>query len=97
MSRLVRLPSVHRYAPWDDDEAIVGSFNLDPRSARLNSETALAFKHRALVARMTQIFLNDKLPKSTRVTLAQARAYRKPANIKQRFKLLFTLPLKDWL
>jgi cardiolipin synthase C len=86
-----------KYALFDDDEAIVGSFNLDPRSARLNSETALALKHRALVARMTQIFLNDKLPKSTRVTLAQARAYRKPADIKQRFKLLFTLPLKDWL
>jgi putative cardiolipin synthase len=86
-----------KYALFDDDEAIVGSFNLDPRSARLNSETAVAVKHRGLVARLAQTFLKDKLPKSTRVTLAQARSYRKPANIKQRFKLLFTLPIKDWL
>jgi phosphatidylserine/phosphatidylglycerophosphate/cardiolipin synthase-like enzyme len=29
---------------FDGAEAIVGSYNLDPRSERLNSETALALR-----------------------------------------------------
>lgn len=38
----------------DDRHAVVGSFNLDPRSQRLNTETAVAVDNRKLAAALTR-------------------------------------------
>lgn len=86
-----------KYAVFDSREAIIGSFNLDPRSARLNSETAIALQQASLVGELARRFSEHDLPRSKKITLEQARSFHKPGNIKKRFKLLFTLPIKEWL
>ena len=86
-----------KYAVFDGREAIIGSYNLDPRSERLNSETALALQDATLVSELERVFLKVQLPKSHRVTREEARGFRRPKGIKKTFKLLFALPLKDWL
>lgn len=80
-----------------DDEAIVGSYNLDPRSERLNSETAVVIGAPDVSARLARAFADDDLKKSRRVTLEEARAYHKPEGIEAQFELLFSLPMRDWL
>ncbi len=86
-----------KYAVFDGQEAIVGSYNLDPRSERLNSETALALRDAKLASRLERLFLKDQIPKSHKVTWEEAQKYRRPKGLKKMFKLLFALPLKDWL
>ena len=86
-----------KLALFDGDTAIVGSYNLDPRSARLNSESAVALQHAGLVQQLEQQVLKRDLPRARRITLEQARSFRKPAGIAERFKLLFTLRLRQWL
>ena len=86
-----------KLALFDGDTAIVGSYNLDPRSARLNSESAVALQHAGRVPQLEQQVLKRDLPRARRITLEQARSFRKPAGIAERFKLLFTLRLRQWL
>ena len=86
-----------KYAVFDGEAAIIGSYNLDPRSERLNSETALALRDSRLAAELERQFLKEQLPKSHKVTAAEAASYRRPKGLKKTFKLLFALPLKDWL
>ena len=86
-----------KYAVFDGKDAIVGSYNLDPRSERLNSETALAFRDDKLVAGLRTHFLSKLIPKSHKVTWDEALRYRRPGGIKKKFKLLFALPLREWL
>jgi putative cardiolipin synthase len=86
-----------KYALFDDDIALVGSYNLDPRSARLNSETALAIKDAAVTADLRKLFEQNDLPQSRAVSLEQARKWRSPKELGEQFELLFALPLKDWM
>jgi putative cardiolipin synthase len=86
-----------KFAIFDGEAAIVGSYNLDPRSARLNSESAVVLEHAALIQRLERYMLEQDLPKAKPITMQQAQAFRKPEDIRKRFKLLFTLPLKQWL
>ena len=86
-----------KFAIFDGRAAIVGSFNLDPRSARLNSESAVVLEHPGLIRKLERHVLEQDLPKARRVTLEQARAFKQPEDIDRRFKLLFTVPLRQWL
>ena len=86
-----------KYAVFDGEAAIIGSYNLDPRSERLNSETALALRDSRLAAELERQFIKEQLPKSHKVTAAEAATYRRPRGLKKTFELLFALPLKDWL
>jgi putative cardiolipin synthase len=77
--------------------AIVGSFNLDPRSARLNSETAVALDSPDLVGTLAKGFDEIYVARSKAVTWDEATTYHRPEDVESTFKLLFALPLKDWL
>ncbi len=50
----------------DGETAIVGSYNLDPRSERLNTELALVFQDRPLAAEM-QRTMDEHLERSVRI------------------------------
>jgi len=77
-----------KFALFDQEEAIVGSFNLDPRSASLNSETVLAFRNRQIVTELyNQVFDYDIPLKSRVVTPAEAESYARPLNSLQRIEL----------
>ncbi len=86
-----------KYGVFDAELALVGSFNLDPRSARLNSETAVAIREPRLAAPLARHFLRELLPKARRISLEEARGFARPESLADSFKLLFAMPLKEWL
>jgi phosphatidylserine/phosphatidylglycerophosphate/cardiolipin synthase-like enzyme len=85
-----------KFAVFDGMEAIVGSFNLDPRSDMLNSETALVFRDADMARRLDQIFVSEDMPKATPVSASDAQSYRS-GDVAKQFELLFSLPLRSWL
>jgi putative cardiolipin synthase len=86
-----------KFAVVDRKEAIVGSYNLDPRSDQLNSETAIALRGTALTAWLEDHVLKQLLPKSTAISWDDAKRFRKPKGMKKKFELLFALKLEKWL
>jgi phosphatidylserine/phosphatidylglycerophosphate/cardiolipin synthase-like enzyme len=86
-----------KLALFDDTSAIIGSYNLDPRSERLNSETAIAVQDPALVGAMAKEFRESLLPKSRKIDWAEATAYHQPADLPKKLELLYAMPMKDWL
>jgi phosphatidylserine/phosphatidylglycerophosphate/cardiolipin synthase-like enzyme len=73
-----------KYAIVDRAIALVGSYNLDPRSERHNSETAIVFEHPTLAAELVTLFEHD-LTTSRRITPAEAAAFERPASVRERF------------
>jgi putative cardiolipin synthase len=62
-----------KYMCVDQTECVVGSFNFDPRSNKLNGESAVLIKSSDLATQLNQEFLNDIAPTtSTRVTKSMA-------------------------
>jgi putative cardiolipin synthase len=75
-----------KYAVVDGTRSLVGSYNLDPRSEKLNSESALVFSQGQLSARLRDAFLTNDLRYSREVTPEQAAAYEDPADVVYRFR-----------
>jgi phosphatidylserine/phosphatidylglycerophosphate/cardiolipin synthase-like enzyme len=75
-----------KYAVFDGTRALVGSYNLDPRSERLNSETAVVFLEPSLSQRLRESFLADDLRYSREITIEQARQFEQPAKVIERFR-----------
>lgn len=86
-----------KFALFDGTEAIVGSYNLDPRSETLNSETAIALRAPDVVADLEHHFRRELLPKTRTITWSQAKRFHRPTEIRAQFELLFSLPLAKWL
>jgi len=82
---------------FDGVEAIVGSYNLDPRSERLNSETAIALRSDALAGALERWFTTEYVAKSAAITPEQAAEFRRPDDADRMFELAFSLPLRSWL
>jgi cardiolipin synthase C len=74
-----------KYAVVDRTFALVGSYNLDPRSERHNSETAIVFEHPTLAAELVTLFERD-LSTSRRITPTEAAAFERPQAVRARFK-----------
>lgn len=75
-----------KYAVVDRAVGLVGSYNLDPRSERLNSETAIVFEHARLSGELARLFLEQDLATSRRITATEAAVFDKPPTVMQRFK-----------
>jgi putative cardiolipin synthase len=75
-----------KFAVADRRVSLVGSYNLDPRSERLNSETALVFENPELSAELARIILESDLRYSARVTPALAEAYVVPEDAMEHFR-----------
>ena len=75
-----------KFAVIDGQRALVGSYNLDPRSERLNSETALVFEQPELAARLRRAFLDNDLRYSREVTRDQAAEFADPEDVVYRFR-----------
>ena len=69
-----------KYAVFDRRYALVGSYNLDPRSEKLNSETAVVFESKALATNLAEIFYENDLAYSCRVTAEDAKAFHEPTD-----------------
>ena len=75
-----------KYAVFDRHIALVGSFNLDPRSSRLNSESALVFESAPLAERLAGRFLRGDLAYSRRISDTEAAEFEDPQEIVYRFR-----------
>jgi putative cardiolipin synthase len=75
-----------KFAVIDGRRGIVGSYNLDPRSERLNSETALVFEQTSLAMRLRMAFLESDLRYRREVTAELAAAYEEPTDVIYRFR-----------
>jgi len=75
-----------KFAVVDGRLALVGSYNLDPRSEKLNSETALVFLEPVLAQRLRNEFLVNDLEYSREVSPEQAAEYEVPEDVIERFR-----------
>ncbi|WP_293674759.1 phospholipase D-like domain-containing protein [Thiolapillus sp.] len=75
-----------KFAVFDRQYALVGSFNLDPRSARLNSESAVVFENTKLAGRLADIMLSRDLGYSKRISEAAAETFEAPQDAIYRFR-----------
>jgi len=75
-----------KYAVVDRNTALVGSYNLDPRSERLNSETALVFEDPVLASELTRWFIDNDLHYSRPVSPEAAAEFADPEDTVYRFR-----------
>jgi cardiolipin synthase C len=75
-----------KFAVVDGERSLVGSYNLDPRSEQLNSETAVVFLQPELAARLRRKFLDEDLHYASEVTPAMAATFEAPARVIERFR-----------
>jgi cardiolipin synthase C len=85
-----------KFAVIDRRVALVGSYNLDPRSERHNSETALVFEHRGLAEQLVALYAKD-LATSRRISDAEAAKFDKPTTVLERYKKQFAGLFEDLL
>ena len=75
-----------KFAVFDGTRSLVGSYNLDPRSEKLNSETALVFEHPEAAAVLRNAFLASDLKYSREVTIERATEFADPGEVIYRFR-----------
>jgi putative cardiolipin synthase len=75
-----------KFAVVDGERALVGSYNLDPRSEKLNSESAVVFLQRDLSTQLRRRFLEDHLGLGSEVTPEQAAKFESPESVVERFR-----------
>jgi cardiolipin synthase len=75
-----------KYAVFDGARSLVGSYNLDPRSQKLNSESALVFEQPQSSQLLREAFLSNDLRYSREVTSERAAEFADPAEVIYRFR-----------
>jgi putative cardiolipin synthase len=75
-----------KFAVVDGQRALVGSYNLDPRSEKLNSETAVVFLEPGLAGSLRNKFFDNDLRYSREVTPEQAEKFEAPESVIERFR-----------
>ncbi len=78
-----------KYAVFDRRYSLVGSYNLDPRSEKLNSETAVVFESDILSEGLAEIFYENDLAYSRRVTPEDANEFNEPTDVLYRLRKEF--------
>jgi len=69
-----------KYAVFDNIISLVGSYNLDPRSEKLNSESALVFENARLAKTLARLFRNNDLAFSQRISMVKAKQFLHPTD-----------------
>lgn len=64
-----------KYAVFDDDISVVGSFNLDPRSTFLNSEDIVIIKSRKVAEELARYTEEIDIKQSRLITMEQAKKW----------------------
>jgi putative cardiolipin synthase len=74
-----------KYAVVDGLRSLVGSYNLDPRSERLNSESAIVFEQSLQSYKLRNLFHDNDLYYSREVTSKMAAEFESPEDVVLRF------------
>ena len=77
-----------KFAVADRKLVVGGSYNLDPRSESLNSETVIEFENEKLGADLADSVVKGDLPKCEYITTAQAKAFHNPSKPPDMLKLM---------
>ena len=83
-----------KYMVVDRSALIIGSYNLDPRSQRLNSETVLAIQSGEKGAALANQYDNEDLKRSSEITRAQAEDWNDPQQLTDGINLELSLKFK---
>jgi phosphatidylserine/phosphatidylglycerophosphate/cardiolipin synthase-like enzyme len=75
-----------KFALVDRTVSLVGSYNLDPRSESLNSESALVYENADLTEELARTYLDKDLPNGRRITAEAAARFATPDTSVDRFK-----------
>jgi phosphatidylserine/phosphatidylglycerophosphate/cardiolipin synthase-like enzyme len=75
-----------KYAVVDRERGLVGSYNLDPRSEKLNSETAVVFLEPELAETLRNSFVENDLRYSREVTPELAAQFEAPESVIERYR-----------
>lgn len=75
-----------KFAVVDGERSLVGSYNLDPRSEKLNSETAVVFLQPELSGELRRKYLMNDLKYSREVTPEMAAQFEAPERVIERFR-----------
>ena len=75
-----------KFAVMDGHLSLVGSYNLDPRSEKLNSETAVVFLEPELSQQLLHKFFDNDLKHGREVTPEQAAEFEAPEDVIRRFR-----------
>jgi cardiolipin synthase C len=75
-----------KFAVIDATRSLVGSYNLDPRSENLNSETAVVFLQPELATQLRSRFIANDLKFSREITLEEAAQFESPERVIERFR-----------
>jgi putative cardiolipin synthase len=69
-----------KYAVFDRRLSIVGSYNMDPRSRTLNSESAIVFESGFLSRQLADMYYQNDLDFSRRITMEDTREFSDPSD-----------------
>jgi phosphatidylserine/phosphatidylglycerophosphate/cardiolipin synthase-like enzyme len=75
-----------KFAVLDRRRSLVGSYNLDPRSEKLNSESAMVFDQAYLSGQLARAVLEHDLNYSREVTLERAAEFGDPKEVIYRLR-----------
>ena len=75
-----------KFGVFDRRRSLVGSYNLDPRSEKLNSESALVFEQPGLSSQLAALLLERDLGFSVRVTPEAAAKFEDPEEVAYKFR-----------
>jgi phosphatidylserine/phosphatidylglycerophosphate/cardiolipin synthase-like enzyme len=85
-----------KYAVVDRKIALVGSYNLDARSERLNSESAIVFENAELGAQLGALHDRD-LASSRRITAEEAATFERAETVQKRMAHQLATAFEDQL
>lgn len=87
-----------KYAVFDRKAVMVGSFNIDPRSRSLNSESVVFFESEQAASLYYQEFESERVPRyAQKVSLFQAQSFTDPGGLKEKLELQISEILRPFL
>jgi len=84
-----------KYAVFDRRISIVGSYNMDPRSRTLNSESAIVFENEVLSRQLKDMFYENDLNFSKQITLEDTQAFINPKDAIYQLEREFGILIED--
>ena len=85
-----------KYAVFDRVVSVVGSHNLDPRSEKLNSETAIIYQSGPLSMRLARLFYASDLVFSKQISTKDAEAFHEPSEVLHWLRKKFASLFKEY-
>jgi len=84
-----------KFAVFDRRISIVGSYNLDPRSRALNSESAIVFENEELSRQLADMFYKNDLDFSRQITLEDIKAFTESTDAIYKLRKQFGTLIED--